>query len=143
VVDWTDPVVSLAGISENSPYAHVAGDTVYYGDGGLGGFSVQVTAQDATAGLDWVSFPGTTSDGTTFEYDGESSATPSHPYSFDASDTFSGQASITAQVPFRWRSGDATQTARATPATPALTSCATLPRPASTCKRRWTARTSK
>jgi hypothetical protein len=113
---------------------------VYYGLRS-GSFSVQVTAQDATAGLDWVSFPGTTSGGATFDYDGESSATPSHAYSFDASDTFSGQASITAQVPFRWRSGDATQTAQAIPAAPALTWCATSPRPASTCKRRWTART--
>jgi hypothetical protein len=95
-IDNTSPTVQTTAISEDSPYAHVSGSTVYYGDGS-GSFIVEVEATDATAGLDEIVFPATTSNGTSYDYDGETSATPSHVYTFNASDSFDGDATVTAE----------------------------------------------
>jgi RHS repeat-associated protein len=94
-IDNTPPQANLTGVSEDSPYAHVSGSTVYYGDGS-GSFTVDVEANDATAGLDALTFPATTSDGASYDYDGETSVSKSHSYTFDANDTFSASAAVTA-----------------------------------------------
>jgi hypothetical protein len=43
-----------------------------------------------------------TADGATIDYNGELNATPSHVYTFDENDTFSGPAEVVATVPLRY-----------------------------------------
>jgi hypothetical protein len=85
-VDGTDPTLSLDSLSESSPYAVVSGDTLYYGPNGSGSFILNLNVSDdagstAGAGLDEVTFPATTSAGTTLQLNGVLNDTVSHPYS--------------------------------------------------------------
>jgi hypothetical protein len=63
-------------------------------------FSVRWTVSDPSpgleqaAGLDEISFPDTTADGASYDYDGQTSATQSRTYNFDENDTFNGPAQV-------------------------------------------------
>jgi len=74
------------GTAGASPYAYVAGDTVYYGQG-EGSFQVRVSASDATAGLDRAEYPATVSAGGVYTTSGPQFA---HTYTFTLSSTAEG-----------------------------------------------------
>ncbi len=93
VADRTPPTLTLA-LTENSPYAHVAGQTAYYGVGS-GGFTVTATLADGTAGLAEVVFPDATTSGAAYGLNGAASAAVSHAYTFTAASTFSGAVPVT------------------------------------------------
>jgi len=101
ILDNTPPQAQVASISESSAYAHANGTSVYYGVGS-GNYTVQVHATDPSpgsgqaAGLDTLTFPTTTSGGASFDYNGETNVYRSRVYAFDASDTFNGDATVTA-----------------------------------------------
>lgn len=104
VVDVTPPTTGLASITEDGPYAHASGDTIYYGPGS-GTFTVTVTAGDALAGLEQVEFPTTVSVGGVHTTAGPQFA---HTYTFTLSSTEEGayqtevydRAGNDAEVPF-------------------------------------------
>ena len=92
------------GTAGASPYAYVAGDTVYYGQG-EGSFQVRISASDATAGLDRAEYPATVSAGGVYTTSGPQFA---HTYTFTLSSTAEGAYQVAvydragngAEVPF-------------------------------------------
>jgi hypothetical protein len=94
VADRTAPGLTLA-LTESSPYAHISGDTIYYGPY-TGTYTVTAMAADGLAGLAEVAFPDRTGAGTTVALSGVTATTRSHAYTFTAASAFSGTVSITA-----------------------------------------------
>ncbi|MGH3045764.1 MAG: OmpL47-type beta-barrel domain-containing protein [Gaiellaceae bacterium] len=57
-IDRTDPSTPEVTLTETSPYAHVAGDEIFFNPAEAGDYTVSATAGDATSGLEKIRFPG-------------------------------------------------------------------------------------
>jgi len=94
VADRTSPTVTLT-LSEQSDYAHVSGNTLYYAENS-GSFAVTAALTDTLAGLADVTFPDTTSPGISYALFGATTATRSRTYTFSEGTTEEGAYQVAA-----------------------------------------------
>lgn len=81
---------TLDVLNDSSQYSHVSGSTIFYNTEVAGSFTVNVSADDATSGIDDVGFPVTVSGGVS-----DTDVNYEHTYSWDTSDTFDDSVVIT------------------------------------------------
>lgn len=91
ILDRTPPTASIHAIASVGAYAHSAGNTVFYGDDGPGGFEVQVSAEDPSpgsgqaSGLDRAEYSATVSAGGVYHETLSGAYQYAHAYSFTPS----------------------------------------------------------